>query len=163
MVREQRQVEHVRVADQDLGRILTDSLSFGRRRVPVVDGGPDRFLRSEAADPVLDHLVLVLFQGLERKQVQGLGVRVPEDALEDRERVRKRLSARCGRGHGDVFAPVQAVQRPGLMDVELFDAQLAKDVRDAGFQGRIRFAVDGRQGREDLVVGDLPGKSRMAP
>ena len=66
-------VEHVRVADDHVGRLGLDALALGRRRVAVIDGrGQKR--EGEGGVQLLEGLELVLLQRLQGEQIQGVAL-----------------------------------------------------------------------------------------
>ncbi len=69
----QAHVEHVRVADEHVGRLGLDGLALGRRRVAVIDGGGQKRV-GQGGVQFLEGLELVLLQGLQREQIQGVAL-----------------------------------------------------------------------------------------
>ena len=114
-------VEHVGVGDDDVAG-LADGPAGGGRGVAVVgerlDVGADRFDQSVKLG------LLVLGERLGREEVEGAGVRVFEDGVEDRQVVAEGLAAGGRRDDDDVAAGQRVLDRLGLVGVELVDAAL---------------------------------------
>jgi len=80
MVRQEREMEQVGIADENVRRLLLELRPTVGRRVAVQDLGPDpRSPREELSEG----LQLVLFQGLGRKQEEGAGVGIASQGLQD--------------------------------------------------------------------------------
>ena len=71
MVRQEPHVQHVRVADEDVGRPGPEGLALGRRRVAVVDGGVEK-RGGQGGVQLLQGLELVLLQGLQGEEIEGV-------------------------------------------------------------------------------------------
>ena len=71
VVGQQTHMQHVRVADEHLGRTGLDGLALGRRGVAVIDGRPQE-RGGQGGVQFLEGLELILFQGLQGKKVQGM-------------------------------------------------------------------------------------------
>ena len=95
-------VEHVGVRDDDVA-LPADRLAGVVGGVPVVGVGLD--VRLHLADQAVDLVHLVLGEGLGREEVEGAGLGLFEDLLEDREVVAEGLAARR-RGDEDDALPL---------------------------------------------------------
>ncbi len=91
VVREDADVEHVRVREHDV-RPLADLPASFRRRVAVVDRGP------ESLEPELrERAGLILRERLRRVEVERPGLRIARDRVEDGKVERERLPRRGAR------------------------------------------------------------------
>jgi hypothetical protein len=115
MVGEDAGVEHVRIGDDDVAG-LADGAACGGRSIAVVgerlDVGPDLL------DQAVQLGLLVLGERLGREEVEGAGVRVFEDGVEDRQVVAEGLAAGGGRDHDDVAASHRVLDCLGLVGIE---------------------------------------------
>ena len=112
-------VEHVGVRDDDVP-LPADRLAGVVGGVPVVGVGLDVGLH--LADQAVDLVHLVLGEGLGRKKVEGAGLGLFEDLLEDREVVAEGLPARRRGDEDDALPLPDQVHRLRLVAVEPRDA-----------------------------------------
>ena len=125
VVREDADVEHVRVREHDV-RPLADLPASLRGRVAVVDRGP------EPLEPELrERSGLILRERLRRVEVDRPGLRIARDRVEDGEVERERLPrGRAGRDD-DVLAAPRGLPRFGLVPEERRDARRDEGGSDA--------------------------------
>jgi len=103
VVRHQPHVEHVRVGDEHMRRVRLDGLARRRRRVAVINGrGQGR--GGQGRVQLLEGFQLVLLQGLQGKQVQGVAPGFGQERLQYRQIIDQRLAAGRGGGHQQVLA-----------------------------------------------------------
>ena len=115
VVREQREVQHVRVRHHQVG-VLPDQGTLGARRVPVVHR------RLHLRDRERAHSAeLVARQGLRREQVERRRRRSLDGLGSERQVVDERLPARGPRGHDQVAAEGEHLEPCRLMRVQPFD------------------------------------------
>ena len=153
MISQQPQVKHIRVGDEDVGRLRANLLAPRRRGVAVVDSGPDLGPASldQASGQLLQTPQLVLLQGLQGEDEEGLGLWVGHYPLHYGQPVDERLARGGGRGHDGVPPLAQGGQGLGLMRVEPLHSQPP----DRLVQGRVQIAQAGRLGGDGLQVGHL--------
>jgi hypothetical protein len=122
-------VEHVGVRDDDVA-LPPDRLAGVVGGVPVVGVGLD--VRLEIADQTVDLVHLVLGEGLGREHIEGAGLRLFKDLLEDREVVAEGLAA-CSRGDEDDALPLpNQIHRLRLVTVKLPEPPLCEDSLQGG-------------------------------
>ena len=143
--RQDADVQHVRVGEEEVGRAADRGALIGRR-VAVIDGGrhAGRAQRAEFA-------YLVLRERLRRVEVEGSGLRVGGDRLQGRQREGERLAARRARGEHDVRAVLQKVPRGALVPVQACDSGPFERAADVGSQVLRQVGVAGVPRR---LVGD---------
>ena len=116
VVREDADVEHVRVREDDV-RPLADLPAALARRVAVVDRG------AEPLQPELrERARLILRERLRRIEVERARLRFARDRVEDGEVERERLPGRGAGRDDDVLAAPRRLPRLGLVAVERGDA-----------------------------------------
>jgi hypothetical protein len=122
-------VEHVGVRDDDVA-LPTDCLAGVVGGVPVVGVGLD--VRLEIADQTVDLVHLILGEGFGREHIEGAGLGLFEDLLEDREVVAEGLAA-CRRGNEDDAPPLpNQIHRLRLVAVKLPEPPLCQDRLQGG-------------------------------
>ncbi len=94
-------VEHVGVRNDNMS-LPADRLAGVVGGVPVVGVGLD--VRLHLADQAVDLVHLVLGEGLGWEEIEGAGLRLFEDLLEDRQVVTESLAARCRGDEDDALA-----------------------------------------------------------
>ncbi len=122
VVGEQPQVQHVRVADEDLGVLRLEGLALRGWRVPVVDGRPNE-RGGQGPVQLPQGLELVLLQGLQGEEVERVPLRVLQKRFQDRQIIDERLAAGRGRGHQDIPARPDGRQGLPLVVIQPGDAQ----------------------------------------
>ena len=122
-------VEHVGVRDDDVA-LPADRLPGVVGGVPVVGVGLDVGLH--LADQAVDLVHLVLGEGLGREEVEGAGLRLFEDLLEDREVVAEGLAARRRGDEDDALPLPDQIHGLCLVAVELTDAAGREDLPQGG-------------------------------
>ena len=127
MMRQERQMEHLRIGQERRGRVLPNLLAEPGRGVAVVDGGPGSGVLGPVGREGLEALQLVLGQGLQGEEVQGPAVRVRQEALDDRQVVDQGLAAGRGGGHHHVAAGTGHVPGQGLMGIETGHAHVVQN------------------------------------
>ena len=152
VARQQRQMEHFRVGDEDVRRIVPDLAAEMGARVAVEDGGRGAGRRRQRGRQLVDGLELVLGQGLEGIQEDGPGVRVAQDLLEDRQQVGQGLAAGRGGGHGHMAAGPGKIRGPGLVGIEPGYAPRGQQVGHRAGKGPGRVGENRRRGRKHAVV-----------
>ena len=115
--RQQAHMQHVRVADQHVGRLGLDGLALARRGVAVVNRGPQKW-GGQGGVQFLQGLELVLLQGFQREKIEGVAAVVPEERLQHRQIINQGLAAGGGRGHQQVLAGPDMRQGLGLVAIE---------------------------------------------
>ena len=116
VVREDADVEHVRVREDDV-RPLADLPAPLARRVAVVDR------RAKPLQPELgERARLILRERLRRVEVERARLRLARDRVEDGEVERERLPRRGSGRDDDVLAALRGLPGLGLMAVERGDA-----------------------------------------
>ena len=125
VVREDADVEHVRVREDDV-RPLADLPAPLARRVAVVDRGP------EPLQPELrERARLILRERLRRVEVERACLRLARDRVEDGQVERERLPRRGAGRDDDVLAALRGLPGLGLVSVERRDAGRDERGRDA--------------------------------
>ena len=122
-------VEHVGIRDDDVA-LPADRLPGVVGGVPVVGVGLDVGLH--LADQAVDLVHLVLGEGLRREHIEGAGLRLFEDLLEDREVVAEGLAARRRGDENDALALSDQIHGLCLVAVKLTDAALREDLPEGG-------------------------------
>ncbi len=120
MMGEDPGVEHVGVRDDDVA-LPADRLPGVVGGVPVVGVGLDVGLH--LADQAVDLVHLVLGEGLRREEVEGAGLRLFEDPLEDRDVIAEGLAARRRGDQDDALALADQINGLRLVAVKLADAR----------------------------------------
>ncbi len=117
--RQQAHMQHVRVADQHVGRLGLDGLALARRGVAVINRGPQKW-GGQGGVQFLQGLELVLLQlqRLQGEEIEGVAAVVPEERFQHRQIVNQGLAAGGGRGHQQVLAGPDVRQGLGLMAIE---------------------------------------------
>ncbi len=115
--RQQPHMQHVRVADQHVGRLGLDRLALARRGVAVVNRGPQE-RGGQGGVQFLQGLELVLLQGLQGEEIKGVAAVVPEQRFQHRQIIDQGLAAGRRRGHQQVLAGPDVPQGLGLMAIE---------------------------------------------
>ena len=157
VVREDADVEHVRVREHDV-RPLADLPAALARRVAVVDRRP------EPLQPELgERARLVLRERLRRVEVERARLRLARDRVEDGEVERERLPGRRARRDDDVLAALRGLPRLRLVPEERGDA-----VRDErGGDARVEIVgerLEPRLARRlDSAVRDLLALEQIGP
>ena len=124
VVRQHAGMQHVRVAEDDVGPpAYRPSRVAGR--VSVVCEGPD--VCSQSVPVAVELLELVHGQGLRGEQVERAGPGIDGERVEDRQVVAQRLAAGRRRDDNDVLAGSDSIPALGLMHVGPFDAALCED------------------------------------
>ena len=151
-----RQMQHLRVGDQDIGRVLADLAPKMIGRVAVIDGDgrPCRF------GPVPGQLPkcgkLILRQRLQREQHQRAAVRVLQAFFQYRQAVAQRFAAGGGRGDHHVAPGADNIRRQRLMAVERRDPPLAQHLRNGAGPRAARLAIAGLTRGQHPMVRHLP-------
>ena len=101
VVRQNPAVQHVGIGQHDIGA-LANRLARVLRRVAVVGEGAD--VGAHGIDGGLELVKLILGQRLGRKQVHGSRIRIPQQPVQHRQVVAKRLAAR-GRSDNHDISP----------------------------------------------------------
>ena len=153
VVGEDARMEHVRIRDDDV-RPRADAAPGVSRGVPVVDIGAD--VLPEQILQVEDLLLLVLGERLGGEEVERARVGLPEDPVEDRRVVAKRLAGSGRSDRGDVLPRFDAVEHLPLVGIERFDAPAAIGVAQAGVDVLRKVPVVARFRREMAERGDAP-------
>jgi hypothetical protein len=175
VVRQDPEMQHVGIGDQDVGRIGLDLPASRVGGVPVVDRGHDRppgarqpvgagnyaAVARHGTRELGDPLQLVLRQGLVREKVQRPGPRPQQHGLEGRQEVDQALAAGRRSDGQDVLPRPHPVDGVCLVAVEPADAQVVKGPVQrrgkGGGQGGVR-GVQGRDaGAKDDVVAEFLG------
>ena len=146
-------MEHVRIRDDDV-RPRADAAPGVSRGVPVVDIGAD--VLPEQILQVEDLLLLVLGERLGGEEVERAGVGLPEDPVEDRRVVAKRLAGSGRSDRGDILPPFDAVEHLPLVGIERFHAPAAIGVAQAGVDVLRKVPVVAGFRREVAERGDSP-------
>jgi hypothetical protein len=77
--REQAEVEHIRVGDDEVGKVFLDASPLVRRSIAVIDRGTEPVLGWKRLVQGQEALILILGQGLEGKQVESMtAARLPQ-------------------------------------------------------------------------------------
>ena len=98
-------VQHVRCRDENVGQLFADLLAYMWLRVAVIDLG--RQPTGEISQHGAQLLQLVLFEGLERKDVDRATRRIQQQVSDDRRIVDERLAGGGGGCHDDVLPLAQ--------------------------------------------------------
>ena len=116
VVREQPDVHHVRVRQDEVGRAADQPPLLGRG-VPVVDRRPQprHAVGAEGAE-------LILGERLRRVEVERTASRVAREGVQHRQVEGERLAGSGSRGDDDVLAPCGRLPRGELVRVQPFDA-----------------------------------------
>ena len=122
-------VEHVGVRDDDVA-LPADRLAGVVGGVPVVGVGLD--VRLHLADQAVDLVHLVLGEGLGREEVEGAGLRLFEDLLQDGQVVAEGLAARRRGDEDDALALADQINGLGLVAVELTEPPRREDIPQGG-------------------------------
>ncbi len=158
VVRQDRRIQHVRVADDDLPG-LAHRRPNGGGRVAVVRGRGDRHVR-RAGQP-REFRDLVLPECLRREQEERPRGRIVGDRLQHRDGVAERLPGRGRRDDDDVVSGVDGLDGVGLVGVEPVDPARCEPVPDAWVQPRWVGAIDRIPGRDVAMVDDATGERRL--
>lgn len=110
-------MQHVRIADQHVGRLRFDGLALAGRGVAVVNGGPEEW-GGQGGVEFFQGLELVLLQRLQREEIKGVPAVFPEERFQHREIINQGLAAGGGRGHQQIFPGPDVRQGLGLMAIE---------------------------------------------
>ena len=116
-------VQHIRIGEENLRDIFPDLFSAVGRGISVVDFSRDFC----AFDPLQIEgkiFQLVLFEGLEGKDVDRLGSFILQDLLDDRYVIDQAFAARRFCGHKEVRPIPQMFYRLCLMAVKLSKTEL---------------------------------------
>ena len=152
------QVNHLRVGQQDVGRVVTDFLAPVTRGVAVVDLGPQVGIRQMGGHGS-QRFELVLGQRFQGVDEQGAGARVLTDGLDHRQGVGQGLAGGGpGRGHG-VNTGTHPVDDLGLMGVKPIDRHGLEQPGDLARPGLARGFENRRLGSQIPVPDHLPVKS----
>ncbi len=122
MVRQDPRVEHVGVAEDDVG-LAANRAARVRWRIAVVgeDANLEIRISADQFGQSLQLGELILREGLGRKEVQRARRLILEDGIEDRRVVAERLSRRRRRDRDDVAPAEHMRERLGLMGIQLAD------------------------------------------
>ena len=123
MMGEDSTVEHIRIGEENLRDIFPDLFSAVGRGVSVVDFSRD-LCAFDPLQPEGKILQLVLFEGLEGKDVDCLGFSILQDFLDDSNVIDQALAARRFCGHKEVRPIPQIFYRLCLMAVKLSQTEL---------------------------------------
>ena len=159
--RQDAEVQHVRVGDDDRGRVVADPPPRRLRRVAVVDLRRLGRLEAERREGAADRGELVAGQCLERIDEDGAGGRVERAAGEEGEHVGERLARGGRRGEKDVVPRGDEVQRRGLMAVEARRAELQRRLARARRPAGGRLGVDRIASRDEAAVAHERGELRI--
>ena len=108
-------MQHLRIGDQRGGRIGAYLAAEMIAYVAVVKGGAGAGVFRPGQTQALEGRLLILSQRLERKNIQGAGIRVLREALQHGEVIHQSLAAGRGRGDDDVPPRADMVRGLGLM------------------------------------------------
>ena len=157
VVREDPDVEHVRVREDDVGPLadLPAPLGLG---VAVVDR------RAQARKlEGRERTSLVLRQGLRGIEVEGPELRLLRERVQHGQIEGQRLAARGPGGDDEVLAPLGRVEGFRLVAVEAVEAEACERVEDAGMQP-VRNGDDvGPPGRDLGAVRELLALEELVP
>ena len=150
-------VEHVRIGDDQAGPVA-EFTALRDGHVAVVGGhvmGLEGAACRQRGRHVLKLDQLIAGQRLRRSHVDGPGIRVADQAVQDRQLVAQRLAA--GRGSGDehILPGPNQFQGQALMAVEPLAAQSVQHATDMGMQPFRHVGPLRRSGRESFRMGDV--------
>ena len=155
MVRQNAQVQHLRVADEHRGRVAPYLAPEVVAGVAVVQGGGGAGLAGPALHQSVERAQLVLRQRLERKEIQGAGVAVAQVAVEHGQVVDEAFAAGRGRGRNNGVPGSDMVCGQRLMAVQPGDAALLEHPADGGGPGQAGRGVARLYRCKNAVAGDL--------
>ena len=129
VVRQQTDVQHIRVAEQQAGLAAHRRAGVGGR-IAVVDAqrrsGKPRFGRAERMQQAAQSSCLVLRQRFGRKKVERPGLGVAQQAVEHRQVVAQRLTAGGAGDDHDILPGLSFFQAVGLVGVQAVDTLRAQ-------------------------------------
>ena len=151
VVRHKPHVEHVRVGDEHMRRVRLDGLALRRRRVAVINGrGQGR--GGQGRVQLLEGLQLVLLQGLQGKQIQGVAPGFGQERFQYRQIIDQRLAAGRGGGHQQVLPRPDGGQGLPLVGVEPGNPQTLQGRQHHRRQPRIPHRVLHRLLRQIMIM-----------
>jgi len=152
VVRQDAEMQHVRVRDQHVRRSALDLAAACRRGVAVVDLEAGWIESAKAACQIAESGQLVLGQGLRRVEEQRTGAGVGRDRLQHRGREAQSL-ARGRRRHEQQVLPLPSqIERLGLVVIELPDTPLRERLLQRGRQRPLGARMAGGDPRQAPVV-----------
>jgi len=143
-------VQHIRIGEENLRDIFPDLFSAVGRGVSIVDFSRD-LCAFNPFKPEGKIFQLVLFEGLEGKDVDRLGFSILQDFLDDSNVIDQALAARRFCGHKEVRPIPKMFYRLCLMAVKLSQTELFHGFMDVSMKRHL-WAVVGLTGRQVTVV-----------
>ncbi len=161
VVREDPGVEHVRVGQQQ-AHLVADRPALRGGRVAVVGAHRQLIRRTKRAQHVPESTGLILGQRLGGEQIDGAGVGIIEQRLQDRQVVAQRL-ARGGARHDHDVLPIQrSLHRRRLVRIERRGAALSQRSHQAGREPRRSISIARRPRREAFPCADVSHEGWIA-
>ena len=152
MVRQNPRVQHVRVGEDDVGR-LPNLPPMMRGRVAVVGGRVNAVgERRVRLGQLGDGPQLILREGFGGKQVEGLRLGIIEKRFRDRQVVAERLSARGRRDYHHVAPGADVLDGLDLVRVEPVDLESLEIRKQRSGQRPLEVGVTRLASRDDLRV-----------
>ncbi len=114
VIGQEPQVQHVRIREQEGGRLALDAAAGRRGGVAVIDGGLEARGATgffQALEPRLQDALLVLGQGFDGVKIKRMARRVRGQAFQHGQQATERLAA--GRGGDERDMAAQAGRHPG--------------------------------------------------
>ena len=145
MVRQDAGVQHVGIGEDQVA-LFADGFARVAGRVAVV--GEDAEAVVEARVEVVQFGELVLREGFGREKIDGAGVGIFEDRVQDRQVVAERFAGGRRRDDDDVFSGVDGFGGSGLVGVGLVDFFGLVGGLEVGMQPRGEVGVLGFSGGE---------------
>ena len=151
VVRHKPHVEHVRVSDEHVRRVRLDGLARRRRRVAVINGGRQG-RGGQGRVQLLEGFQLVLLQGLQGKEIQGVAPGFGQERFQYRQIINQRLAAGGGSGHQQVLAGANGGQGLALVRVEPGNPQALQGPQHHRRQPRIPHGILHRLLRQIMIM-----------
>ena len=155
MIRQNPEMQHLGIGDQDIGGIFADFSALIVRSVAIIKGHCGAGLARPVNGQPFKGLLLILSQSLQREKIESCRLRIAQVTLEKGQVVDQRLAAGRGRGHDNVAAGADDVHGQGLMGIKGLHASGIKHVLHGAGPGTACFPVFRRFGFHDPVAGHL--------
>ena len=156
VLREDPQVQHVRIGEDDL-RLLANRSALRGGRIAVVCA-PRKVGQPKLGEPI----GLILGQGFGRKEIQRTRILIVRQRFQHGQVIAQRLSARGGRDDDHVRASARRGHRLDLVRVQARDALRPKRLLQHRRQRRIQLCVARRPGGNETFVDDLAIVPRLS-
>ena len=154
-------MEHIRVGHQHTGWVVSDFCPVPGGGVSVVDGGQRGRQSHEMAGQRMQIFELVLGQGLEREKKERPGVRIFQQAVQNRQGIDEGLAACRGCGHHAMPARTHEICGQCLVGVQPLHAQGCEHGRDLRVPGSVGVGMDGVFFRQYGMMNQIRGQGRV--